>query len=66
MVTSLLASDGLVQQRLSELGFFVGRRLACVQKLPWRGPQLFHVGDSVFSLDFALAGLIEVELAEGI
>jgi Fe2+ transport system protein FeoA len=63
VIRSFAKADPSTTQRLKELGFFVGRSLECVRKLPWGGPQVFRVGDSVFSLERRLAELIEVELS---
>jgi Fe2+ transport system protein FeoA len=60
-IRSFVGADHSTAQRLEELGFFVGRTLECLQRLPWGGPQIFKVGDCVFSLESRLAELIEVE-----
>ena len=38
------------QHRLVELGFGVGHAVTCVRKTPFRGPQIFRAGDTLYSL----------------
>lgn len=52
--------DELYRNRLNDLGFMVGEAVACVRQTPFKGPRLFKIGDSVFSLDRDLAQSVMV------
>jgi Fe2+ transport system protein FeoA len=43
------------QGRLSALGFRHGQPVCCIGALPFGGPRIFQIGDSVFSLAGELA-----------
>lgn len=44
-----------VQQRLQEMGFSPGNQVSCLQHGPFSGPIVVAVGDSVYSLEQAIA-----------
>lgn len=53
------------QTRLSELGLDPGEIVQCLQSSPFGGPRIYRIGDSVFSIERALAENIEISLPKG-
>jgi len=47
-------------RRLSELGLFRGAKLTCLKALPFHGPKVYKLSDSIFSLDRELASKIKI------
>lgn len=46
--------------RLTELGLRVNERIKCLKHIPFRGPRIYLIGDSVFSLAEDVASCIQV------
>ena len=46
--------------RLRELGFEKHEKVRCLKKAPFRGPRVYQVGDSVFSMAQDIAELIYI------
>lgn len=44
--------------RLDELGFARGEEITCLKRLPFNGPGVYKIGDSVFSIDREIADQI--------
>lgn len=53
-----------VQVRLRDLGFVTGEKVTCLQHIPFSGPRIYRMGDSVFSLDRDVAVGVHIELTE--
>lgn len=47
--------------RLNELGLFAGQKITCLKVAPFKGPRLYQVSDSIFSLAQEVADKIIVE-----
>ncbi|OGP12645.1 MAG: hypothetical protein A3I75_02860 [Deltaproteobacteria bacterium RIFCSPLOWO2_02_FULL_50_16] len=50
-----------VKWRLQELGFQEGQKVKCLRKVPFGGPRVFLIGDSVYSLASDVAHHILIE-----
>jgi len=44
--------------RLREIGIEKGQSITCLKITPFKGPHVFQIGDSVFSLEASLASKI--------
>jgi Fe2+ transport system protein FeoA len=49
-----------VQCRLQELGFQEGQKVRCLRRIPFGGPNVFLVGDTVYSLGADVAAQVLV------
>ncbi len=49
--------------RLREIGLGEGEKVQCLKVLPFGGPKVFQIRDSVFSLEKAVAHRVFVEKA---
>lgn len=49
-----------VLERLKEIGITVGSTITCVRDIPFGGPKLYCLSDSVFSLEKELAQKINI------
>lgn len=59
-IESIDHCSDLFTKRLSELGLFKGAKLTCVKALPFHGPKVYQLSDSIFSLDQELASKIKI------
>lgn len=46
--------------RLDDLGFASGEEVTCLKTIPFNGPRVYKIGDSVFSVDREIASQILV------
>ncbi|MBL7664314.1 MAG: ferrous iron transport protein A [Bacteriovoracaceae bacterium] len=47
-------------KRLNEIGFAKGEEVLCLKSLPFNGPKIYQVSDTVFSLEKELATKVQV------
>lgn len=48
------------QQRLKHLGFSEGNSVSCVKSIPFSGPSLYLINNSVYSVEQGIASLISI------
>ena len=53
--------DGQYLSRIRELGFSETALIECIKRIPFGGPRVYQIGDSVFSITEDIAGKIEIE-----
>ncbi len=48
--------------RLEELGFEENAPISCLKKMPFKGPKIFQIGDSIFSLTKEIASAVTIKI----
>lgn len=49
------------KRRLAELGFQEGKEIICTRSLPFDGPRVYQISDTVISLDKELAKQVQIQ-----
>lgn len=65
-ITGIAAEmEEVFQRRLEDLGFRAGETVMCSKKIPFGGPRVFRVGDSVFSVERSMALAVNIRIEDG-